>query len=296
MATDISSSEELSALQSKRTTLQKIIRIALAVERLNESLQSVVALGKPVSSTSPNIKKLMALLEQKVRLQPSVKIKETLAHLEKSIQGKLEIILEIAEMDDEQLVNLDADEEQVEKLLQIYAKNSQTAVALKGILHSRGEVTRVTEFSVNSDIIVKKLAEVSARERTCRNRVTLSIMTMIDDAKDLLKDSTLPEAMQNMLQVTVDNLNLDLSHIQSGKSIETMPVPIEIVEIEGDEVTSLESGRDKQQHFTPTETAPALKPEEKKQAPKERSFFEKVMRWLSTPKNITWDDIQSGRD
>ena len=199
MVADTNSADELGALQKKRITLEKIVRIALAVEQLNDGLQSVILLGKPLSSASPKIKGLIAQLEEKVRLQPSIKIKETLVHLEKSIKGKLEIVLDIAEMDDEQLITLSADEEQVETLLRMYAKNAQTAVALKGVLHARGEITRPTPFTVDTEVIVKKLVEISAREKTCRNRVMLSVMTMIDEAKALLSNAELAETMRSIL-------------------------------------------------------------------------------------------------
>jgi len=295
MAADTNSADELGALQKKRITLEKIVRIALAVEQLNDGLQSVILLGKPLSRASPKIKGLIAQLEEKIRLQPSIKIKETLVHLEKLIKGKLEIVLDIAEMDDEQLITLSANEEHVETLLRMYAKNAQTAVALKGILHARGEITRPTPFTVDTEVIVKKLVEISAREKTCRNRVTLSVMTMIDEAKALLSNTELAETMRSILEITITNLDLNLNHIQAGKSIESLPVPIEIVEIAGDNVTTLESGRTSQQHFTPLTTPPAL--QQKKSNPAHRaSFFNKVMRWLSTPKGTTWKDIKEGRD
>ena len=98
-----------------------------------------------------------------------------------------------------------------------------------------------------------------------------------------------------VLEITITNLDLNLNHIQAGKSIESLPVPIEIVEIAGDDVTTLESGRTTQQHFTPRPPPPAL--QQKKLNPAHKaSFFNKVMRWLSTPKGTTWKDIKEGRD
>ncbi len=291
--------DELTALQKKRATLEKVVQIALAVERLNDSLHSIVMLGKPVSSAAPKIKALMDSLEESVRVQPTGKLRETLAHLEKSVQGKLEIILDIAEMNDDQLVSLSVGEEQIDALLETYSKNSQTAVAIKGILHSRGEVTKPTPFSVSSEIIVKKLAEVSAREKTCRKRVSLSIMNMMEETKEMLSSDTLNEGMRKVMENTVASLGLNLEHVESGKSIETMPVPIEIVILSEDEVTHLDSGREQHQHAPTVSAAPPPPPSVNasiRKKARNASFTNKLMRWLTTPKGTTWDDIEKGRD
>ena len=299
MAAEINPADELSALQRKRATLEKVVRVALAVERLHESLQSVVVLGKPLSSASPQVREVMEQLEDSVRAQPINKLKETLKYLEKLVQGKLEIILEIAEMDDEQLLGLSADEDQVETLLETYSKNSQTAVAIKGLLHSRGVETQPTAFSISGEIIVKKLSEVVAREKTCRSRVELCIINMIDDTQTLLAKPDLAPSLVAVMNQSILKLQDNLDHLQSGKSIDNMPTRLEIVEIEGDEVTSLESGKDSHQHFTPQQSVPALKPRpqpSKHKSTEQGGFFYTLLRWLTTPKGVTWDDIKHGRD
>lgn len=301
MAAENNPAEELSALQKKRTTLEKVVRIALAVERLHESLQSVVILGKPLSSASPQIREVMDQLEPSIRSQPVNKLKDSLSYLEKLVQEKLSVILKIAEMDDEQLLGISEDEDQVEALLESYTKNSQTAVAIKGLLHSRGTEVKPTAFSISSEIIVQKLTEVTEREKTCRNRVELCIINMIEDTQQLLERTDLSSTLVETMNLSIINLQQNLEHIQNGDPIDKMPIPIEIVEIEGDEVTSLEGGKDSHQHFTPRQEAPALKPRPQptkggyKSQPNS-GLLNKLSRWLTTPKDVTWNDIKHNRD
>ncbi len=299
MSTTATPASQLKALQNKRATLKKIIRMALSLERLNESLQSVVNLGKPVSNTNPKIKHLIDQLDDQVTNQPIVKIKATLAYLEESIQNKLASILDIVDMNDDQLLSISDNENEIEKLLQTFTKNSQTAVALKGFLRSLGEAAQPTALSISSGTVVTKLAEVSVRESACRNKVVFNIMQIIDDTQELIDNPTVPEQLRNTMEGAISDLRGNIAHIKSGKHIENMSLTVEIINVSAADIKSMQSNTTIQSSKTTTATS---EPQVLESPPvsnviqKKNTFANKFSRWLNTPKGVSWDDIKKNRD
>ena len=226
---------ELQLLQEKRGALEQVVKIAEAVERLHHGLTAVLLLGKPTHLISNHAIESFEALDEKTHILPSIQLHQILEQLEKNVQEKLASILQIAKLDDQDLLTVsegpDATTEAPEILLKEYQKLAQTAVALRVLLHARGERTKATHFSMPADYIRQKICDIAKRENLCRNRVRKQVMRLIQDTGKLLKRKDLPNGMQEMLQTSREGLMANLLHIKAGGNLQNMPVAIEVIEI-----------------------------------------------------------------
>jgi hypothetical protein len=115
------------------------------------------------------------------------------------------------------------------------------------------------------------------------------ITEMQGDIDTLLSSDSLPEGMRQELLSMKDSFALNLKHIESGKTLEDMPIVIEMVEM-----GSMED------HTTPYEPAANTevnKPDSEKDSAKpknkqKRGFFSKTKEWMSTSFDVKWKDIE----
>ena len=144
-------------------------------------------------------------------------------------------ILQMAELDDENLLAVipesDAVNETPEMLLRAFQKLAQTAVALRVLLHTRGERTDPTDLPEQASNIRQKISEIAERENRCRSKVKQQVSQLIRDTKQLLKRENLPNGMQEMLQTSIDDFQENLAHLEAGGNLQNMPVTMEIIEI-----------------------------------------------------------------
>jgi len=292
MLAGVNLTQELHNLQEKKSTLERAVRIAASLEKLNHGLKAVILMGKPTSSISKKSIENIEELDEKTKILPSTKLKEILERLENTVQEKLSLILRITEKEEgerEDAESVDDDigylsHDDVHGILHEYLKSAQTAVALKIMLRARGEITKPTKLSLPADEIKIRLTEVDAREKKCRNKVKNEMTVLIHDTEKMLKRDELPHDLREMIKVTHASLEMNLRHIESGGSIDNMPVSIENVEMGGDEADFFEV-----QPVVLKKKNSELKIHRPVKRP---GFFYKLWRWATTPANIGWQDVE----
>lgn len=293
MITGINLTDELHNLQARKSTLEHAIRIAASLEKLNHGLKAVILMGKPTSSISQKSIRNIEELDEKTRILPNAQLKEILSRLENTVQDKLSLIIRISEKEenteaesvDEEIDNLSHAD--IDEILKEYLKSAQTAVALKIMLRARGEITRPTRIELPAEDIRKKLNEIDVREKKCRTKVKKEMIILLQDTDKMLVRDDLPDNLREMISATQKGLRLNLDHIESGRSIDSMPVTIENVEMASDEVKPVirKKHRLKKSHVNQYASETVKKS-------RQPGFFYKLWRWMTTPPSVGWDDVE----
>ncbi len=289
---------EIKALEEKRETLEQAVKIALNIEQLHKSLEATLLMGESSADIPEEALATFESLESSTQDMPLAKLKKNLASLEQAVKAKLAGILEIAEMSDDAL--LASDPIATHKLLNNFRKLAQTAVALRILLHTRGEATDATELHVPTEQIRAKLTVVTQKERAYRKVIKTEMVSMITETERLLTNPDISDSMRDFLTVSNADLQNNLDHLDSGKSITSMPVAVEMIEMSETEITTLDtsgaadtsSQKDetpslqKQTVFAPMNTPQAPEPATKKA--KKKGFFGRMWEWATTPDEVSW--------
>lgn len=294
MHASVNLTQELHNLQEKKSTLEQAVKIAASLEKLNHSLNAVILLGEPTSSISKKSLANIEELNEKTRILSSQKLKEILDQLEKTVHEKLALILKITrkeegsdtELPEDDIGNLHQDE--IDVILKDYLKKAQTAVALKVLLRARGEITKPTKFSRPVKDIKKKLSVVKKREKLCRNRVKNEMLALINDTRNMLTRDDLSDNIREMIKYTHESLRLNLLHMEAGKSIDTMPVAIESIEMASDEMEPILSNTKLSGNKPGSVHTPDLRTVKKYDRP---GILHKIWVWITTPASVGWNDI-----
>ena len=294
--------QEIRALEEKRETLERAIQIALNIEQLHKSLEATLLMGQPSADIPEEALDTFENLESSTRDMPLAKLKQNLASLEKAVKAKLAGILEIADMDDDALVA--SDPMATHNLLNKFRKLAQTAVALRILLHIRGEATDATELHVPTEQIRAKLTVVEQKERAYRKVIKTEMVSMITESERLLSNPDISDSLREFLTTSNEDLQRNLDHLDSGKTITSMPVAVEMVEMSETEITTLDtsgsssnsSSNSSKKNATPsvqkqTVFAPqeAPKPPPDIQPPQKKGIFRRALEWATTPDDVTWD-------
>jgi len=310
---NIDTSDELIILEKKREALEETVRIALNIERLHKGLEAALAMGQETHTMPREMLDTMDELTDTTIAMTSPRLREILATLEQVVKSKLDQILKISEMDERQLAI--AETGRIEKLVDEYRRQARTAVAVRVLLHSRGEATKATELGVAPERIQARLTVLEQKEQQYRGAIRNELKLMITETERMLAAEGLDYRKKMFLEMTLQDFSDNIEHLDSGRSITSMPFAIEMVEMSETEITSLDTAPDlsatsvkeeapptvqTQKVFAPLEQPTAPPPVEiqkksiraKKGKPKRHGLFGRFIEWVTTPDEVKWKDTK----
>ncbi len=302
MPENINPAEELKSIEQRRSALEKAVRVTLAIERLQNGIEAAMQMGKEAVDIDPKAKRLMDELEPETKSLPSNKLKETLAHLEAIVRTRLTHILKISAMDEHELISVTG--EKVEALVTEYQKKAQTALAVRVLLATRGEFTPPIKTEVAPHYLRKRISALSAKEKVYRKAIKTELTSMIDDTVRILARTDLPEKMRITMEAAKLDFEDNLIHLNTDKSISTLPVAIEMVEMSDHQISrvstqSMANGSDphieKQALFNTSEPPPPPMASEQLVSlnlKQKQTFFVRLWRWATTPSTVKWKDLK----
>jgi hypothetical protein len=305
-AKEVNISEELKALEQKKGALEKVMKIARAVEQLRYGLESVVLLGKPSSRISSRAMHVFEALSEKIRIQPTRKIQELVVKLNGTIANNLNAVIELASPENEaelhEQVTSDSElADQIDKLIQDYRKSAQTAVALRVVLRERGVPSPPIKWSINVERIHKQITQLNDQEGHYRKKVKSEIILLQQDALVVAGNDKLPQATRDSAAHMHKMLQKDLDHLNAGKDIASMPFFVEVVELQETHASKTSASETKeekadqpqlQQEQVPTADASGTAQSDQDTSKNKPGFIHKLWRWSTTPPSVTWNDIE----
>ena len=290
------SSDKLALISEQRSALEEIVKISLAVSRLQHGLQAVLLLGKPTSRISSSYLKKYDALKTSISSQPNDKLEQSLEILDKYINGAMQKLIDIVDSGERSLSEhdsgssaLDVIHENIHQELEDFRRKSQTAVVIRLLLRERGIKTQELSLVISEDIIVEKISYLHNKEKKCRKRIHAEIVVMEKTINSVLNNPSTPDVVKEEMEATLDSLQKNLDHLLAGKPLDNLPIVFEIIEMGTEE--------DHKIAFTPTSLpneAPVDAPIIEKEAYKKkikRNVIVRFFEWIRTPTNVSWKDI-----
>lgn len=298
-----SSADELLLIAEQRHALEDVVKISLAVTRLQNGLQAVLELGKPTNQISKAYLQKFDVIRNSISAQPTDKLETSLVFLNDYIQKDIAEVMHIVDRAERALdahdtssINQQAIHEDIHTRLDDFKRKSQTAIVIRILLRERGISTTAIEVEVSEEQLVEKIAELDSKEKACRQRIHTEINLMNRYVDNILGMEDIADAVKEEMQLIKQSLLLNLDHLLAGKQLEDLPIVFEIVEMGSEE--------DHRLAFTPTSlpreapeatAVPKQTHQPTAQTGKRRGFFSKLWEWSTTPTSVSWKDINKGK-
>lgn len=289
-------SDELRILRSKKETLQNVVKIAQAVNRLQKGLQAALLMGGPISRTSRHAIKFFADFQAEVNHQPSNILQQDLQELDRLVRADFGRILAIAHASEKYLPLTptapdsasDPESAAINKLLDEFRRRAQTAICLRIILRERGIASQPLELPVPEEVIQKQITVLEEKEKRFKEKIRTDVVAMQRDVDAMLSNASFPDAIKRELADTRLGLQRDLEHIDAGKDLDDLPFPVEAIESVEAAPAPFDAAPSKiQSAAVRSATTPGYQHKPSKAV--KRGFFLRVWIWANTPEDVTWD-------
>ena len=293
-------SEELQRIHDNRGTLLRVVKITHALERLLHGLQAVLLSRQPASLISQNALSAYEKLSEKTLVLTARQLQLRLELLDKHVLGILERILEIAGIEHDVLEqyltspheDVRSDDSKIDHLIDDFKRSAQTAVALRILLRERGVTSPPLNFNVPEPVITRQIAQLEQREKQCRRDIETNIEEILQSTRRIVENTQCSNEIRSVAQSVIDNLQRDLKHIKSGKSIEEMPMVVEVVELGGVPPKPKTPPLPEPVQQIVSESTDSAVSLVRDTAEKNRGFFPRLFRYLTTPISVKWKDLE----
>ena len=290
-----SSASKLALITEQRSALETVVKISLAITRMQSGLESMLTLGRENSELSEEQIKTFEIISNSIQHLPTDKLKSSVSHLDSYINNSLHDVMEQVAQGEKLLTNAPVDAEKLDGVhkdihiqLNTFRRKSQTAFVVRMLLRKRGINTSPFKLPISESIITDKIDELESKEKNCRQCIGNEIDTMEAYVDNLLETEGLPESTREEMQEVKSSLQKNRQHLLAGKPIEDLPIVFEIVEM-GEESKVYDLGSDVLNEEEP--------PQEKAEATTEqhhihRGFFSRIKYWLTSPVDVSWKDTK----
>lgn len=293
---DSSTADKLALISEQRTALKEVVKISLAISRLQDGLQSVLLLGKSTSNIPSSYLKKFDALRASINNEPSNKLERSLGILEKYINSAVQKLIDIVDQGERSLdehdssaAALDDIHKDIQHELDDFRRKSQTAVVIRLLLRERGVTTEALSLAVPEETIVSKLTKLDSKEKKYRKRIQTEIVVMDKHITTILADPNIPDPLKMEMQSIKDSLLKNLAHLYAGKPLEDLPIVFEIIEMGTEEDYKYAFKPTSLPIAEPVDAAPEQVTKPKRKI--KRSFIARFIEWVSTPPSVGWKDI-----
>lgn len=293
------SSAAINAIRKKQQLLKRVVIITLAIERMQDSLKSVLILGQPSTSIPEGMLKYFQILSDKIKRKPTDQIHRYLNRLEVIIKTDLQAIINITMLDHDTYSSEQTPNE-IEKpfsdkamhLLREFNRQAQTAVSLKVLLLQRGVHTPGTVIKVPVHLIKGQLKHLAKKEDIQRNKIKAHITDMHNDLKDMLGSSEHTDKMKDVFRNVMVGLENDQHAISQGIRIDQLPFHFEVVETSSNRQQITQTSKKRDEINSGDLSEEVAEPQNASAYPGKEGFFRILFKWLNTPWSVTWDAVK----
>lgn len=292
--------------------LQLIRRKRYALEQLIDIGKNIIAQGNALNDIL-----VLSLPSQKI----PEKTRKRVLHMVHTLQDlsideltqRLKIIDQLVEQGSKEIVNFSFDRdaashntddiiiivEHIKQLISVFKKRTELAIALRLTLQEMGVTTQRLHAGFSQELLSKRVGELKQEEIQCRDNIYSHIKDVIEDCNLLLTVGSMSPTLEAELKHVRSVMKQNLKHLETGKSINSMPVNFEVIEI-GDSSPHIQTTKTKTPLNNKTEdiiipdiTAPKTQEHTigEKSALKQTihpSFLKRVLNWLNSPWNVGW--------
>ncbi len=305
-----STTSELTQLELHRQVLERLIRVARSLEVLKHGLQSILDQGTAEQGLRPELEATFRALGSRIRNMSDAEVLLRLKRLDRDMQARFRRIRPWIETGAEG-AGEGADPEQALELIVGFRRFAQTGLALRILLRRRGVSVPDLRLPLERDLLTRQLESLRDREHAARSQVLKQIRVMIREVDSLLEAGSRPEPVSVMLSRVRDDLMANLAHVEAGRSMHSLPVPMEDVEAFGvpdagavvpapsDPEPERQPGvmDDARSGYGQPRTQPAVKPDRPGTSEQRGrgGLLADIRTWLTSPWGVRWRDIRRRR-
>jgi hypothetical protein len=297
--------ERYNQIRSRRSALERVLKLAIVIEQLNSTLGGVLISGKVDGALPQQAVRFYDQLTEYYRSLPNEVVQKLLGNLELGVSNNLLPILQITRIagGSNESLSLPGDVVDPAVFVNEFAENTKLLVGLRVLLYKRGVPTRKLHLELPRHSIELRLRQLEGQEQLYRDHVREEISGLQVDVAVLMAtpESLSGGSMRKMLEQTQKDLINARKHLDSGGDLSEIPVLVESIELSS-ELMNCEEFRNEIKNFglpeasqSPEVEQETKPPEFEEPAEQELGFWETLKKWLSTPFRVSWSDIKSGK-
>lgn len=315
---------ELNALTKKRETLEKLVQFAVQITRLLDSMEAVQHMSKPDEIPLQKRNDFVNAVGSRVQHLTGPELQTRLGKLDDTVKKDLIRILKIADTSESEFNRYIApisnnspqnSAEWLNKSVYEFKRRTQTGAALRMVLMDKGIPVPSAKLPVSPENIKQQIESLKQRESQYRFEVIHQVDDLLKDVEQFLSNPTFPDELKQHMVTLKSELCETKENLESGKSIESLPMVVQYIEIDNSDPFSLpssgeleESTEEKQEKKAEEQQLAALSDPVKKNTSNKTekkiepqkidvpiiklSFFRKILVWLGTPWYVKWRDIE----
>jgi hypothetical protein len=305
-AEELNYNDELSVIEHKKETLEKVLRITHTLNHLLASLESVNYLNQTTFRLPPALLRFYRSLDNRYQYKPNVLIEKCFHDVQAKLEEDFHTLMKISNLSDAEFGELINEPESssfvvnIEKAVNEYRRRAQTAISLRLILKERGIRAPRMDLDINEEEFVQTIRMLSSKRQNYIEKVVNSMMELASDMDTLINSNTgLSEERIEEMKILKQGLLANIKHLHEGKSIDDLPYNFEVVEAgealpPDQEVNETEV----KQIDAPVQTQEkCVKPERIEHVSRlsdanDKGLIQRTMKWLNSPWNVKWDQVK----
>jgi hypothetical protein len=287
--------EQLSKLSEKREVLEQFLSYAHQLAQLQGSIEAVQQMLKP-SQTPGKRDSAIAEYCQKAQAKETPHLLSALQTLDKAIAIDFKEIAALSKLSPEELIAQHAKSnkgtdvfEAAKARLVEFRRKGQMNVAIRYVLYERGVQQPAAKLPISQEEIADRLDTLVDEEHECRGELKNNMEGMVADINLIANSPTCPEALKQRVLTVKDTLESSLAMIAQGKSLEELPVTVEVIELS----SGIPDTPAPATPAAPVQSAPAQQAPAQPETRRTRSFWGKLRIWLGSPWSVRWRDIDN---
>lgn len=298
--------QTLAQLEQRRQLLQQLIGVTAVIENLKLSLAQMLNPGSP--DQPADISRMLATLDDDIASLPDTQLSHELESLDRRLRALYGLLMPVIEEiqaaeSASELVSLTNAVNDARTLHQLV----QAAMAIRILLSQRGLPVPQFRLPLDRARLEAQLETVTDKEQACRQQVIEQVHDMEQDLRHLLGNTGLPAAMRSLMEQMLSGLQDNLRHLQAGLSVSELPLPIEAASFveqdapvpPSDRPELPEAGQAAVPEPDEPSAAPGQAPDNDTDTPEPAlqppGLLQAILLWISSPWNVSWRDIRSGR-
>ncbi|MFT5691086.1 MAG: hypothetical protein ACI92E_000411 [Oceanicoccus sp.] len=309
-SSSLDSNQKLRLIRRKRHALEQLINFSKNILQQEQALDDLLLLSKPSQSIPDKIRRdLIRLVDSQQELSDH-QLQERLARVDPLVQsgtrGIMAFTQSIEEIDPSNR-DIFSKIDHLKEVTSRFRKRAKLAIALRLSLQERGLVTERIKLDFDQDSLADRIFELKNEEKKCRGNIGAHLQDMVVDCENMLAVGKIPKQVQDELVLVKEVMLENIKHLKSGKSLDTMPVNFEIIDIEesapvpgsmdGSPFEQSDSNlpaedQQKSNAHQKTKLSASVSSDsnniEIAESQKKLDFFTRFGIWLNSPWSVTW--------
>jgi hypothetical protein len=275
--------------------LEQFLSYAHQLAQLQGSMEAVQQMLKP-SQTPGKRDSAIAEYCKKAETMSTQQLLSTLQTLDKAIAIDFKEVVALSQLSPDELIaqhvkankGTDVFEAAKARLVE-FRRKGQMNVAIRYVLYERGVQQSAAKIPFSQEEVADRLGALVDEDHECRGKLKNNMEGMVADIKAIVTSPTCPEPLKQRVMTVKETLESSLTMIAQGKSLEELPMTVEVIELSSD----IPEPPAPEPPAAPVQSVPAQQAPAQPEARRKRGFWGKLRIWLGSSWSVKWRDIDN---